>query len=49
MLYYAVIAITTLRLNAYFKNPNVTVWVVLIAMLTVPALVRWARKRWASA
>ncbi|HJW73849.1 MAG TPA: hypothetical protein VJ486_13580, partial [Geothrix sp.] len=27
MLYYAVIAATTLRLNAYFRNPNTTVWV----------------------
>lgn len=40
MLYYAVIAITTLQLNAYIKNPNITVWVVLGAMIVVPMLVR---------
>jgi hypothetical protein len=43
MLYYAVIAIATLRLNAYFKNPNTTMWVVLGAMLLVPILVRRVR------
>jgi hypothetical protein len=40
MLYYAVIALTTLRLNAYIRNPNLTVLVVLGAMLVVPLLVR---------
>jgi hypothetical protein len=40
MLYYAVIALTTLRLNSYFRNPNTTVLVVLGAMIAVPMLVR---------
>jgi hypothetical protein len=40
MLYYAVIAVTTLRLNAYFRNPNITMVIVLGAMLLVPVLVR---------
>jgi hypothetical protein len=44
LLYYAVIAITTLRLNAYFRSPTTTVLVVLGAMLLVPLLVR----RWRS-
>ena len=45
MLYYAVIALTTLRLNAYFRNPNTTVWVVLAAMIALPMLVRYFRSR----
>jgi hypothetical protein len=45
MLYYAVIAVATLRLNAYIRNPNATVLVVLGAMIVVPLLVR----RWRSA
>ena len=45
MLYYAVIALTTLRLNAYFRNPNTTIFIVLGAMIVVPMLVRqvWSR------
>lgn len=45
MLYYAVIAVTTLRLNSYFRNPNMTVLVVLGAMIVVPMLVRYFRSR----
>ncbi|MDD5305582.1 MAG: hypothetical protein PHS14_20985 [Elusimicrobia bacterium] len=40
MLYYGVIAYTTLRLNAYFKDPNTTMMIVLGAMIVVPVLVR---------
>jgi hypothetical protein len=40
MLYYTVIALTTLRLNTYFRNPNTTVLVVLGAMLVLPILAR---------
>ena len=40
MLYYAVIAVTTLRLNAYIHNPNVTMYLVLALMFVVPLLVR---------
>jgi hypothetical protein len=45
MLYYAVIALTTLRLNSYFRNPNTTMLVVLGAMIAVPILVRHFRSR----
>jgi len=40
MLYYALIAVATLRLNAYFRNPNRTMLVVLVAMFLVPALIK---------
>ena len=43
MLYFAVIALVTLRLNAYFRNPEATVLVVLVAMVLVPVLVRRLR------
>lgn len=46
MLYFAVIALTTLRLNSYFKDPNTTVLIVLGAMLLVPMLVRRCREFW---
>jgi hypothetical protein len=45
MLYYAVIAITTLRLNAYVRNPSLTVGIVLGLMIVVPLLVRAWRSR----
>jgi hypothetical protein len=44
LLYFAVIALTTLRLNAYVRDPNTTMFVVLGAMLVVPLLVRYFRK-----
>jgi hypothetical protein len=40
MLYYGVIAFSTLRLNAYFKDPNTTMFIVLAGMIVVPILVR---------
>jgi len=43
MLYFAVIALTTLRLNAYFKDPNTTMLIVLGAMFVVPMVVRYLR------
>ena len=43
MLYYAVIAFTTLRLNAYIQDPNTTMVVVLAAMVVVPIVVRRVR------
>ena len=45
MLYYAVIALTTLGLNRYFRNPNTTLLVVLGGMVVLPALVRYSRSR----
>ena len=43
--YYGVIAFTTLRLNAYFQDPNTTMLIVLGAMIVVPVLVRRVRGR----
>jgi hypothetical protein len=43
MLYFAVIALSTLRLNSYFRDPNTTMLVVLAAMFGVPLLVRYFR------
>lgn len=40
MLYFAVIALTTVRLNSYFRDPNTTMLIVLGAMVVVPMLVR---------
>ncbi len=46
MLYYAVIAFTTLRLNAYIKDPNTTMVIVLVGMILVPIAVRRVRALW---
>lgn len=46
MLYFAVIAVSTLRLNSYFRDPNTTMLIVLGAMFIVPMLVRYVRSRW---
>ncbi len=46
MLYYGVIAFTTLRLNAYIKDPNTTMVIVLGAMIVVPLVVRRVRALW---
>jgi hypothetical protein len=46
MLYYGVIAFTTLRLNAYIKDPNTTMVIVLGAMIVVPIVVRRVRAHW---
>jgi hypothetical protein len=43
LLYYAVVALAILRLNAWLKHPEATVWIVLAAMLFLPALVRRLR------
>ncbi len=43
MLYFAVIALTTLRLNSFFRDPNTTMLVVLGAMFVLPILVRYFR------
>ena len=45
MLYYAVLALTTLQLNSYIKNPELTILIVLGAMMLVPMLVRYFRSR----
>jgi hypothetical protein len=45
LLYFAVIALTTLRLNSYFQDPNTTMLVVLGAMFLLPMLVRYFRSK----
>jgi hypothetical protein len=45
MLYYAVIALTTLRLSAYIRDPNMTILMVLGAMTVMPLLVRYFRSK----
>ncbi len=45
ILYFAVIAITTLRLNTYIRDPDNTMLIILVAMFSVPALVRFIRNR----
>ena len=49
MLYYVVVAVTTLRLNAYIKNPNTAMFIVLGGMIVVPLAVRRARGLFAPA
>ncbi len=44
MLYYAVIAITTLRLSRYFRDPDTAMWIILGAMIAVPLVVRSFRR-----
>ena len=44
MLYYAVVAITTLRLNRYVRDPDTTMWIVLGAMIAVPLIIRSFRR-----
>lgn len=43
LLYYGVVALATLRLNAWIRNPNLTVGLILAAMILVPSLVRRLR------
>ncbi len=43
MLYFAVIAVTTLRLNTYIKDPDTTMLIVLGAMFIAPIIMRQFR------
>jgi hypothetical protein len=45
MLYFGVIAISTLRLNSYIRDPNMTMVIILVAMFSVPVLVRTIRSK----
>jgi len=45
MLYFGVIALTTLHLNSYIKNPDITMVIVLVLMFGVPYLIRFFRAR----
>ncbi|ABK99513.1 hypothetical protein [Pelobacter propionicus] len=43
MLYFAVIALTTLSLNTYIRDPDTTMYIILAAMFVVPMLIRRIR------
>jgi hypothetical protein len=43
MLYFGVIAVTTLRLNAYIRDPDTTMWIILVIMFIVPMVIRQIR------
>jgi len=43
LLYFAVIAVTTVRLNAYFHDPNTAMLIVLAGMFLLPVLLRRLR------
>jgi hypothetical protein len=45
MLYFAVVAISTLGLNRYIQDPNVTMLIILGAMFLLPVVVRRIRAR----
>jgi len=45
MLYFGVIAVSTLGLNTYIRNPNVTMLIILAAMFLMPVVVRKVRAR----
>jgi hypothetical protein len=45
LLYYAVVAVTTLRLNAYVRNPVLTVGLILTAMCLMPLFIQIYRAR----
>lgn len=49
MLYFVVIAVSTLELNAYIKDPNTTMLIILAAMFLVPSLIKVCRSRLAPA
>jgi hypothetical protein len=45
MLYYTLIALTTVSMNSYVRDPNTAIQIVLGAMIVVPMLVRYARSK----
>ncbi|NVN98581.1 MAG: hypothetical protein HXX17_04585 [Geobacteraceae bacterium] len=45
MLYFGVIALTTLQLNAYIQNPNTTMLIVLGLMFILPMIIRRLRSK----
>jgi len=48
MLYYALIAASTLELNDYIKDPDMAVLIILVAMMVVPGLIGRIRRHLAS-
>ncbi len=45
MLYFGVIAISTLKLNTVIKDPNVTMLIILVAMFSVPTIIKIVRSK----
>ena len=45
MLYFGVIAVSTLKLNTVIKDPNVTMLIILIAMFSVPTIIKLVRSK----
>ena len=45
MLYFGLIAVSTLGLNRYVRDPDTTMWVILAAMFLLPVVVRRVRTR----
>ena len=45
MLYFGLIAVSTLGLNTYIRDPDTTMWIVLAAMFLLPVVVRKVRAR----
>lgn len=45
MLYFAVIAFSTLKLNTVIRDPNITMLIILVAMFTVPTLIKLVRSK----
>ncbi|WP_041972407.1 hypothetical protein [Geobacter sp. OR-1] len=45
MIYFGVIAVSTLKLNTVIKDPNVTMMIILIAMFSVPTIIKIVRTR----
>jgi hypothetical protein len=45
MLYFAVIAISTLKLNTVIKDPNITMLIILVAMFSVPTIIKLIRSK----
>lgn len=43
ILYFGVIAVSTLKLNTVIKDPNITMLIILIAMFSVPSVIKLVR------
>ncbi|MBT0665879.1 hypothetical protein KI809_16335 [Geobacter pelophilus] len=45
MLYFAVIAISTLKLNTVIEDPNITMLIILVVMFSVPTIIKLVRSK----
>lgn len=45
MLYFVVIAVSTLKLNTVIKDPNMTSLIILIAMFSIPSIIKIVRSK----